>query len=439
MKDNSRQQVDLIREVFYYQSRFAGSTMVFKIDNPLLSASFLDTLVRDLCLLARTGIKIIVIPGAKERINAVLKEYHIADDWQHGLRITSEKAISFVKMAAFDVASQLISGFAAHNCQALIGNFVRARSLGVVDGVDFLHTGTVDKIYTDEIHQILERGMVAIIPCVGWAASGRCYNLSSENIALEVCRAFNPAKFFVLSAKEGLFSEQIQLPESLKGHMQGLLTQLRPSQARDILSINPDRQSDTLADLKLGLEASLLGVDRVHLVDGRQDGAVLRELFSNLGQGTMIYADEYESLRPLQSNDIPEVLRILEDGIKQGQVLPRTAQDIEAQKDDYLVCEIDRSIYGCAALHDWGEGQGEIAALATEATAKTQGIGRRIVRYLLEKAKEKGLSRVFVLTTQGRDWFENLGFSQVDLQTLPPKKLSVYDSKRKSSIFAIDI
>jgi amino-acid N-acetyltransferase len=194
-----------------------------------------------------------------------------------------------------------------------------------------------------------------------------------------------------------------------------------------------------LRDLRLALRASAAGVERVHLIDGRQSGVILRELFSNLGAGTMIYADEYESIRPLKSADIPDILRLMEPLMRQGILLRRGTADIQEKKEDYAVFVIDGSVHACGALHDWGEYQGEIAALATDSAYADLGLGRRLVRYFIERAVKQGLKRVFALTIRTQDWFESLGFTERSVDSLPERKRLSYDRSRKSKVFALDL
>jgi amino-acid N-acetyltransferase len=177
----------------------------------------------------------------------------------------------------------------------------------------------------------------------------------------------------------------------------------------------------------------------VHIIDGREEGAVLKELFSNLGAGTMIYADVYESIRPLHSRDLPDILRLTEPLIQSGILIRRTAEQIQEKKDDYAVFEIDGSVRACGALHDWGEGQGEIAAVAADPLYAGMNLGRRIVGYLIEKARKNNMKRVFVLTVQTQDWFETLGFREAPADSLPERKRRLYDQSRKSKVFALEI
>ena len=415
-------QVDLIREVFHYQNRFEGSTMVFKIDYPVTENPCFPGLMKDLALLAKSGFKVIIVPGAKEHIDTVLKQHNIESTYsstQDGpVRITTSQSISYVEMAAFHVASRFMTFLSGSRVDAVIGNFVRARGIGVIDGVDTEHTGTVDKIYTDSLTRVLNLGMIPILPCIGWSPSGKPYNVPSDEIALAVSKALGAIKLFIITAAEGLN-----------------IARLTPKETEDLIK----KGSNFLRELNLALKASQEGVHRVHIIDGRQEGAVLKEIYSNLGVGTMVYTDEYDSIRPLHSRDLPDILRLMEPLMQKGILIRRNPEQIQEKKNDYSVLEIDGSIRACGALIDWGEKQGEIAAVATDPNYTDLGLGRKIVGFLIEKAKKSKMRRAFVLTTQSQDWFESLGFKEASVDSLPEKKRKVYDQVRKSKVFALDL
>ncbi|MDR2518045.1 MAG: amino-acid N-acetyltransferase [Spirochaetaceae bacterium] len=435
-------QVGLIREAFHYQSRFQGSAMVFKIDFPVTQDPGFSYLMKDLALLVRTGFKVVVVPGAKERIDAVLGEYGIASQYAGTTRITTAGAMPFVEMAAFDVATRFITGLSADRIDAVIGNFVRARGLGVIGGLDMEHTGAVDRILTGPIERILRLGMTPILPCIGWSRAGKPYNVPSDEIALAASAALGAAKLVILSAREGFGFDgemkggQYGIPESAEAHKKG--GRLTPREAARILE-GGGAGGRFFEELGLALRASRSGVERTHIIDGREEGAVLRELFSNLGAGVMVYADEYESIRPLKSADIPVILRLIEPLAARGNLVRRSWEDIREKKGDYVVFEIDGSVHACAALHHWGEGQGEIAALAADPAYTGLGLGRRLVRYLIDRASAQSMSRVFVLTTRTHDWFEFLGFKEASIESLPERKRRQYDHRRKSKLFVLDL
>ncbi len=449
MDDMSRTQVDLIREAFYYQSRFDGKTMVFKVDFPVMEQATFPLLVKDLALLSRTGIRVVVIPGAKERIDAVLSKYGLDTEWKDGVRVTSEDAIPFVKMAAFDVANRFMTELSAAGVHGIVGTFVKARGLGVVEGLDFRNTGSVDRIYVDPIRQILDQGMIPVFPCIGWSSAGKPYNLPSDEIALAACTALGAAKFFIISSDKGVSAGRHRVPEAVRSLEGGRVARLTPHEAQEILALNPEESrvpaadgsvgDGALEDLSLALRASRAGVPRVHIVEGAEEGVILRELFSNLGVGTMVYGDEYESIRLMKQADIGGVLRLMEPLMEKGILVRRDPANLEANIGDYVVYEVDGSIHACGALHDWGEEQAEIAGLATDPSCVDLGIGRRVVRYLIDAAEKKGFRRVFVLTTKTHDWFEGLGFKEVPVESLPTAKRKVYDEKRRSKAFGLEL
>ncbi|MDR1948606.1 MAG: amino-acid N-acetyltransferase [Spirochaetaceae bacterium] len=442
-------QVDRIREAFHYQSRFKGSTMVFKIDFPVTEDPAFPYLVRDLALLARTGFRVVIVPGAKEWIDAVLREYGIRSKYAETTRITTGAAMPFVEMAAFHVAARFMTGLSADRVDAVTGNFVRARGLGVVDGLDMEQTGRVDKVFIDSLGRVLNLGMVPILPCIGWSPAGRSYNVPSDEIALSVSAALGAVKLFIVSVHGGIRTGAYAIPDNVETEETGRVIRLSPQEAELLLAANtpgpnpaetnPVGEDKALTELDLALRASRAGVERVHIIDGREQGAILRELFSNLGAGTMVHADEYESIRTLKNDDIPDVLRLMEPLMQQGLLIRRGSEDIREKKNDYAVFEIDGSIHACGALHNWGEAQGEIAAIATDPAYTDMGLGSRIVRFLLGEAKKQGLRRVFVLTTRTHDWFEFLGFKECSAESLPEQRRRQYDSKRKSKVFALDI
>jgi amino-acid N-acetyltransferase len=456
--NSGHSQVELIREAFHYQSRFAGSTMVFKIDFPVTDDPAFPLLMRDLALLSRTGFRVVIVPGAKERIDSVLAEYDIVSRYAGDTRITTARAMPFVEMAAFHVANRFMTGLSADRVDAVIGNFVRARGLGVVDGVDMEQTGRVDKILTESLERVLGQNMIPILPCIGWSPVGKPYNVPSDEIALQVSAALGAVKLFIVSMHGGLKADVLKLSATAAIGENGRITRLTPGEAELALEAIGRATGGAgfegaltgttgagaafgkiAAELRLALRASRAGIERIHLIDGRESGAVLRELFSNLGSGTMIYADEYDSIRPLRTRDIADILRLMEPLMGQGILIRRRAQDIQEKKADYVVFEIDGAIHACGALHDWGEGQGEIAAVTTDPIYAAMGLGRQIVSFLLDRAHRQGLTRVFVLTTATHDWFEFLGFTESTVESLPERKRKLYDRNRKSKVFALDI
>ncbi|MDR2510633.1 MAG: amino-acid N-acetyltransferase [Spirochaetaceae bacterium] len=437
--------MELIREAFLYQNRFAGKTVVFKIDFPVTETAGFSYLMKDIAILAKTGIKVVIVPGAAEYINVVLREHNMISSFARGERLTTENEMQYVEMAAFHAATRFITALSASRMDAIIGNFVRARGRGVVGGLDYKNTGVVDKIFTEAISRVLDAGMAPILPCIGWSPAGKPYNVSSNGIALAVCAALKAIKLVVITAGHSLSSDEIDAPCTVERSEGGKILRLSPEEAKTIIKLNEKAaENNTVkgkncAALNLALSALEEGVERVHIVDGTEEGVILRELFSNLGAGVMIHAGEYEAIRRIRNRDIPDMLRLMEPLMQKGILLRRSTEDIQQKKDDYAVFVIDGAIHACAALHNWGEGQAEIAALASDPMYSSMGAGRRLVRYLIEKAARQGCTRVFALTISTQDWFEKLGFREVPVESLPSLKREHYNKKRASKVFALDI
>jgi len=309
----------------------------------------------------------------------------------------------------------------------------------VIDGVDFQNSGRIEKILTQPLQQLLNQGMIPIFPCIGWNAAGKPYNLASDEIAMAVAEALQAEKLFFVTNSDGFMETRFALPPGLVKNSDGRVARLSLEEAQEVLNLNQGNPDPDLKYLEMALNACRRGTERAHIVDGRMEGAILREIFSNLGIGTMVYGREYESIRPMKADDIGDVLRLMQPLMADGILVKRTEDDLLARQADFVVYSIDDVVHACGALHEYGEGQAEIAAIATNPVYSHLSMGRKIVSFLIEKAVKTGMSRVFVLTTQTLDWFESIGFVETDLESLPAKKRQSYNHARKSRIFALEL
>jgi amino-acid N-acetyltransferase len=443
---SKRDETDLIREVFVYAQRFSGSVFVFRIGARLMANPSFPGLVSDLALLHESGIKIVLVPSGGTRIDELLAIYGIQTEKAQGLRISTPEAMPLIEMAAFDTATRLMNQLARNKVEAVVGNWVRARSYGVRDGIDFQQTGVVDKVFGDLIMRSIEDDFVPILPCIGWNAIGEPYNISSIELATALAIGLKARKLFFLTEGE-LFIQGLEgvSGEGLTSRPSGdagseRVSRLTVLAAERLLATpsldlgRPDRDM-----LEHSVSACRGGVERVHFLDGDKEGAVLKEVFSTLGSGTMVHADPFENIKKMNEEDIPEVLRIMEPLVREGNLVRRTENDLQRKCADYAVFETDGTIRGCGALHrygkDWASSWGEIAALAVDLGYKHLGIGARIVDYLAEEAKRLGLAGVFVLTTRTSDWFQSLGFNPGTVDDLPEERRATYDSERKSRVY----
>jgi amino-acid N-acetyltransferase len=319
---------------------------------------------------------------------------------------------------------------------------VRARAIGVRDGIDYGDAGIVERINTEMVRQVLDQGTIPIFPCIGWNASGLPYNISSRELAVVISGALVSSKLFFLTegshvVRDGTYA----LPDSVDEGEGLRISRMTVTEAQEFVELNrAEHGGEPGVDLvRHACEAARLGVERTHIVDGTVEGVVLKEIFSNMGVGTMVHANVYQSLRTMERDDVPDVLRLMKPLVEAGYLVPRSEEDMVAALEDFVVYEVDGSIHGCGALHRFGESTGEIAGLAVDEGYKHLGIGRRIVSFLLDRAKDEGLRRVFALTTMTSDWFLQFGFRRGGTGDIPEERREQYDRARNSRIYLYEL
>ncbi|MDA3938575.1 MAG: amino-acid N-acetyltransferase [Spirochaetia bacterium] len=429
-----RGDIEVIREVFAYINRFRGKAFVIKIDNDIIDYEYFPVLLKDLSILHQAGIRIIIVPGARNRIDEILNQYNINSSFHNGIRITDSEMISFVKMAAFDVSNKIMTALSGNNVNALVGNWVKAKSIGIVDGVDYLNSGAVEKIQKEPLLKVMENSFVPIFPCIGWNANGKPYNISSDDLAISISELIGAEKLFFISSNPVLKSDKYNFPANFGVSYEGRISRIKMEIVDSFLDLNKNKIEE-LDSIKRAKDAVSRGVHRVHLLNGKTKGSLLEEIFSNLGVGTMIYGNEFEKIRKMEDIDISGVLRIMEPFVKDGTLLIRDKQFLLNQIDSFFIYETDSVIHGCASLVEYPEGFGEIAAVAVDQNYIKLGIGSKLIKYLLDRAVKKKIKKVFVLTTRTSDWFETIGFRKGELSDIPVCKQEKYDFNRNSKIY----
>jgi amino-acid N-acetyltransferase len=427
-----------VREVFGYLRRYRNQVFVLKIDDALMSKPLFSLLVKDIVLLQQVGIGVVLVPGAKHSIDKVLKTYKV-DSKMHGdVRITSEEAMPLVKLGASNVTNVLISLLSENGAHGVVGNWVRARAIGVLNGVDYQHTGRVEKVDVQLLHNMLEDHLIPIVPNIGWNLVGKDYNLNSSELAVAVAKAVKASKLFFIGTEPGVpivpECDFVDAGERATGYFSNLDFE----ESGILLSrFDAHLKSEQKEIVSLAIDACSGGVDRVHLVDGSKDGILLQEVFSSAGHGTMFYANQYGRIRPAHVKDISEILRIMQPYVDASVLIQRTAEGIAEELDNYVVYKIDDSLHGCAALRTYPDKSAELYALVVDANYTGQGTGRMLVSYLLEKARKAGVKTVFLLTTQTSDFFMLNGFREAPLSILPPEKQAAYNTDRNSRVLAV--
>ena len=286
----------------------------------------------------------------------------------------------------------------------------------------------------DTVRKVMDDGVVPIFPCIGWSSVGKPYNISSNELAVVVATSVAAEKLFFLTAREGFAAYSFVVPDTMPVAPDGRLANFSLADLDAFFAANAGRDHD-LELLHRARHACAGGVERVHILDGRGEGAILRETFSNLGSGTMVYSNRYGGIRPMALKDVSDVLRIMRPFVERGILVPRTEAQLEEAWQDFIVFEVDDSVHACAALHEYPERVGEIAGIAVDEHYLHLGVGPKLVDFLCERAQNKGLTAAFALTTQTADWFQKLGFEEADPSVLPEKKRLSYNLQRKSRVY----
>ncbi|MDB5107027.1 MAG: argA [Fibrobacteres bacterium] len=430
--------VQSIREVFGYLRRYRDQVFVLKIDDHLMSKPLFSLLIKDIVLLQKIGVRVILVPGAKHSIDKVLKTYRVNSPMKDEVRITTEEAMPLVKLGASNVTNVVLSLLTENGANGVVGNWVRARAMGVLNGLDYQHTGRVEKVDVALINNMLDDRLIPIVPNIGWNLVGRDYNLSSSELAVAIAKALRATKLFFIGVDTGIpvvpDCDFADAGEKASGYFSNLDLEEGNILLRDF---SHSLKAEHRELVSLAMDACAAGVDRVHFIDGSLDGILLQEVFSSAGHGTMFYANQYDKIRPAKASDIPEILRIMQPYVDDGVLIQRSADTLAQELDNFAVYKIDTTLHGCAALKIYPDKSAELYAVVVDSGFTGQGTGRKIISYLLDKARKAGVKTVFLLTTQTSDFFMRNGFREAGLSVMPPERQAEYNPDRNSRVLAV--
>ena len=426
-----------VRDVIRYLQKFKNAVLVIYLDDKTISSPVFSSHIRDIALLHQAGLKGVLIPGARRRIDEVLNNAKIKWTYHENIRVTTQDAMPLIKMAAFDVSNTVMTSLAANNITAVIGNWVRARGKGVLNGFDYGTAGEIDKLETEAILTVLNDGFIPIFPCIGWNAAGHPYNISSMLLAKQVAMNLKADKLFFMMFNEEIKAQNYAIPEGFSLSDTGNIPAMDLEEVDRFVEENVSAGSEIKNLMKAAQEACRAGVTRVHILNGNKDGVLPCEIFSGLGSGTMIYTGGYGKVRPMNQTDIPSVLSIMRPFIETGKLLPRSEEQLSANLSDYVVFELDGGIHACASLHFYEDGQAEIAAVAVDENYAHMGIGPKLMDNLIEQASQAEASSIFIMTTQTADWFEKLGFVEDTVDSIPEERRVIWNRARNSKVYRL--
>jgi amino-acid N-acetyltransferase len=431
--------VPWFRAVAPYIHAYRGKTFVVALAGEAIAAGKLNTFVQDLSILHAMGIKLVLVHGFRPQVTEQLAAKGHVSRYHRGIRITDAVALDAAQEAAgqlrFEIEAAFSQGLpntpmANATVRVVSGNFLTARPVGIVDGVDFMHSGLVRRVDQVAIRRAIDSHALVLLSPFGFSPTGEAFNLTMEDVATAAAVALQADKLVFMSEVPGIREKQDD-PES------PIDTELALVDAKRLLAALPPpaAPTDVAFYLQHCVRACESGVERSHILPFAADGALLLEVFTHDGVGTMVVDEKLESLREAASDDVGGILQLIEPFERDGTLVRRDRHEIERDIANYSVVEHDGIIFGCAALYPYPEARtAEMAALTVSPQSQSQGDGERLLKRVEQRAKAMGLDSIFVLTTRTMHWFIKRGFVQVDPEWLPEARKRKYNWDRRSQV-----
>ncbi|MBA2673980.1 amino-acid N-acetyltransferase [Ramlibacter sp.] len=435
--------VPWFRSVAPYIHMHRGKTFVVAVAGEAIAAGKLQHIAQDIALIQSMGVKVVLVHGFRPQVNEQLQAKGHQARYSHGMRITDGVALDCAQEAAGQLRYEIEAAFsqglpntpmAGSKMRVISGNFITARPVGIVDGVDFQHSGLVRKIDVAGIVRSLEFGAMVLISPFGFSPTGEAFNLTMEEVATSVAIALQADKLVFLTEIPGIRAK----PQEPEGEDNPIDTELPLDAAERLLATLPSPQHpvDTAFYLQHCVKACKAGVERSHIIPFATDGSLLLEVYVHDGIGTMVIDEKLEELREATADDVAGIIQLIEPFERDGTLVKRDRTEIERDVANYSIIEHDGVIFACAALYPYPEGRtGEMAALTASPQSQGQGDGEKILKRIEQRARGMGLDSIFVLTTRTMHWFLKRGFVQVDPDWLPEARKRKYNWDRRSMVF----
>ena len=441
VKERKTELVEGFRHSVPYINTHRGKTFVIMLGGEAIEHENFSSIVNDIGLLHSLGIRLVVVYGARPQIDANLAAHHHEPLYHKNIRVTDAKTLELVKQAAgtlqLDITARLSMSLnntplqGAH-INVVSGNFIIAQPLGVDDGVDYCHSGRIRRIDEDAIHRQLDSGAIVLMGPVAVSVTGESFNLTSEEIATPLAIKLKAEKMIGFCSSQGVTNDDGDI-----------VSELFPNEAQARVEAQEEKgdyNSGTVRFLRGAVKACRSGVRRCHLISYQEDRALLQELFSRDGIGTQIVLESAEQIRRATINDIGGILELIRPLEQQGILVRRSREQLEMEIDKFTIIQRDNTTIACAALYPFPEEKiGEMACVAVHPDYRSSSRGEVLLERIAAQAKQSGLSKLFVLTTRSIHWFQERGFTPVDIDLLPESKKQLYNYQRKSKVLMADL
>jgi amino-acid N-acetyltransferase len=413
-----------LRGILQYIPQFREKTFIIAVDGVIVTDENFANILLDVAVLRSLNIRVVLVHGASEQIKALAEKERVYASNLDGTGVTDAPTLQLAIDAANRLTHDILEGLSANDLRAACTNAIIAHPVGIIQGVDHLYTGKVERVDTELLQTLLNQGIVPVVPPLGIDGDGKTYRANSDSIAVAAAEALKAIKLIFITGQDGLrYNDQlirqllvVDLQKLLQSGMGGFVPEM-------------------ISKARYAAAACTAGVQRVHIIDGRDDEGLLAEVFSNEGIGTLIYANEYEQIRPAKKKDIRAIQLLTKKAVEAEELVRRTRADIDKNLADYYIFEIDKNPVACVALHVYPQQRmGELASLYVDPSHENQGIGRKLIQFIESKAREIGLIELITLSTQTFTYFQSKGgFSEGTSDDLPPDRREKYDQSRRNS------
>ena len=425
--------VPLFRAAAPYIHAFGGQTFVIAFGGEVVSDGLFVSLTHDLNLLQSLNVRLVLVHGARPQIEATLAQRQLSSQYHGPWRVTDPDTLTGVMQAVGQMRVQIEallsmglpqSPMAGASIRVASGNFVTARPLGVMDGVDLQHTGAVRKVDAAAIAARLAAEEMVLISPLGYSATGEIFNLTLEDVATACAIALQADKLIFLMDAPGVCDASGELLRELT------------AQEAEAWGQAPSLSPDARLYLPCAVQAVREGVGRAHLIDRHRDGALLEELFTLAGVGSMVTRDPLVVIRQASVEDLGGILALIEPLEQAGVLVKRNRELLEMEIRQFSVLEHDGVIAGCAVLHAYPQaGMAELGCLVVNPLHRGQDYGELLLKEAQKRARQLGLQQLFVLTTQTAHWFIEHGFVASAVEALPLERQNCYNYQRRSKVF----
>ena len=415
-----------LRGILQYIPRFREKTFILALDGAIVTDENFANILLDVAVLRSLSIRVVLVHGASAQIKSLGAEQKIAPSDLDGTGVTNAATLKLALTAANRLTHEILEGLSANDLRAVTTNAIIAHPTGILHGVDHEFTGKVERVDVELLQTLLAQGMVPVIPPLGFDGDGSTYRVNSDSVAVAVAEALKAIKLIYITCNDGLEFKGQLIRQMLVADLEELLQKSRN-----------DFPAATVSKAHHAAIACRAGVQRVHIINGCEDEGLLAEVFSNEGIGTLIYANEYQQIRPAKKKDLRAIQVLTQKGVETDELVKRTRGSIEKTLGDFYIFEIDKNPVACVALHIYSvQRKGELACLYVSASHENQGIGRKLIQFVESKARELGLAELLTLSTQAFTYFQSkAGFAEGSPDDLPPARREKYDhSGRKSKV-----